>query len=170
MKKLIALALVLVFALPSFATIVEGSQVLYEGGTAPGVKEGALGAFDTSSEEALVFAGEGAKLAIPYAKVTNFNYEEKLARHYGVILTLLIVPFKYRQRRHILTVNYLDEQNAPRVAVFEIAKTAPETLVPILQSRINKCQEERRQARLRQQQKQQEKQQSPQTTERAAQQ
>jgi len=157
MKKLIALALVLAVALPSFATIVEGSQVLYEGGTAPGVKEGLVGTFDTSSEQVLVFNAEGTKLAIPYAKVTNFNYEEKLARHYGVILTLLIVPFKYRQRRHILTVNYVDDQNAPRVAVFEIAKTAPETLVPVIQSRINKCQEERRQAKLHQQQEQREK-------------
>src|SRR3954470_15492436 len=139
MKKLIAVALILAFALPSFATIVEGSDVLYEGGTAIGMKEDTIGKFDTSSEETLVFNAPSAKLAIPYAKITKFNYEEKLARHLGVILTIAVVLLKHRQRRHILTVEYKDEQNAPRVAVFEISKYAPETIVPVIQSHINKC-------------------------------
>src|SRR3954470_15743229 len=142
MKKLIAVALILAFALPSFATIVEGSDVLYEGGTAVGMKEDTIGKFDTSLEETLVFNAPGAKLAIPYAKITKFNYEEKLARHLGVILTIAVVLLKHRQRRHILTVEYKDEQNAPRVAVFEVSKYAPETVVPVIQSRIKKCQGE----------------------------
>jgi hypothetical protein len=142
MKKLIAVALVLsfvTFPLSSFA-IVEGSQVLYEGGTAPGMKDGTMGTFDTSSEDLLVFNSPNGKLAIPYAKVTTFHYEEKLARRLGVILTLAVVMLKHRQRRHILTVSYTDEQGAPRVAVFEISKLAPETVVPVIQAHIKKCQ------------------------------
>jgi hypothetical protein len=138
MKKFIAVALILTFALPSFA-IVEGSQVLYEGGTAPGIKDETMGSFDTSSEAALVFNGSGSTLTIPYAKITNFHYEEKLARHLGVVLTIAVVLLKHRQRRHILTVQYKDEQDAPRVAVFEVSKYAPETVVPVIESRISKC-------------------------------
>jgi hypothetical protein len=137
MKKLIAVVLIVAFALPAFA-IVEGSEVLYEGGSAQGVKQGTMGAFDTTSDEALVFHGDGAKLSIPYAKMTNFQYEEKLARHYGVLLTIAIVMFKYRQRRHILTVSYNDDQDAPRVAVFEVSKEAPETIVPLIHTNYDR--------------------------------
>src|SRR4051812_24600281 len=142
MKKLIAIALILTLAVPSFAAIVEGSQVLYEGGTAQELKQGTMGTFDTSSEEALLFNSSGGKLTIPYKRITDFRYEEKLARRLGVVLTIAVVLLKHRQRRHILTVQYLDEQSSPRVAVFEIAKDAPETVVPVIQSRIKKCRAE----------------------------
>ena len=137
MKKLVAAVLILAFALPSFA-IVEGDQVQYVGGTVAGMKNDTMGTFDTTQPDALVFNHDGGKLAIPYDKITNYRYEEKLARHYGVILTLLIVPFKYRQRRHFIYLWYTDDKGVAQSATFEVPKDRPTTLVPILEARVKR--------------------------------
>ena len=85
MKRTVSVLLVLVLALdePALA-LVEGRQVMYVGGTVAGVKEGAIGAFDTTNVESLVFEVAGSKLQIPYSAVQRFWVSEELARRMGV--------------------------------------------------------------------------------------
>lgn len=133
MKKLVGLFLILTLSVSAFAIdIVEGTDVLYLGGTIASVTGGTLGHFDTTSQAELTFEGSGKRLVIPYDKIQSFQYSRKLARHYGALLTVAIVMFKFRQRRHFLTINYLDSANTPQVAIFEISKEAPLTVMPVL--------------------------------------
>jgi len=133
MRKLIGMLLVLVMASSAFA--VEGSEVMYKGGTIPALKEGATGRFDTSSQTSITFDSSGSKLVIPYNRIQSFQYSKQVARHYGVLLTIAVVMFKFRQRRHFLKVIYLDEADNSQVAVFEISKEMPRTLMAVLQTR-----------------------------------
>jgi len=133
MKKLVGMLLVLTLATSAFAIeIVEGTDVLYLGGTVQTVSGGTLGHFDTTSTTELTFDASGKKIVIPYDKIQSFQYSRKLARHYGALLTVAIVMFKFRQRRHFVTINYSDASNTPQVAIFEVSKEMPLTLMPVL--------------------------------------
>ncbi len=142
MKKLMALVLIVAFAVPSFAvsplTFVEGDQVMYAGGTIAGLKEEALGTFDTTQDQALIFNHAGGKLTIPYARITDFRYENKPAVDLGVVFTIVISLLKEPRRRHFLHLTYTDDAGTVQVATFEVAKDKPLTLVPLIQSRMVK--------------------------------
>jgi hypothetical protein len=133
MKKLPAIFLFLVLALP--APAVDDGQVVYTGGTLVTLKEGSVGRFDTTYQSALKFEYSGNTLVMPYAKIVSFQYSEQLARHLGVLPAIAIGLVKKRQRRHFFRISFRDENDAIQVAVFEISKNTPRTLLPILQSR-----------------------------------
>jgi len=134
MKKLIAMLLVLAFALPA-AALLEDNEVAYLGGTAVGVKENTTGHFDTTQVRTLVFEYKGGKLEIPYSRITHYEYTRKLARHLGVVPTIAVVLVKHLQRRHFFVINYKDEEGIAQSAVFEVAKDAPQTLEAVLMAR-----------------------------------
>ena len=133
MKKMITLVAVVTISLSAVA--VDLGQVAYVGGTVPGVKEGTVGQLDTSVETALEFVYSGGKVSIPFAKIDSFEYTVKRARQLGVLPTIAIGLFKHLQRRHFFRIAYHDEANTPQVAVFEVPKQMPQTLLAVLQAR-----------------------------------
>lgn len=148
MQKLVCMLLFVSFALPVFAAApafatslvdVEDGQVMYVGGTVQSVKEGAFGKLDTTQEKTLTFESSGEKLVIPYARIDSFEYSEKLARHLGVVATVVVVLIKHRQRRHFFTIKYHDEKDVSQAVVFEVSKEAPRTLLAVLQTRASKA-------------------------------
>jgi len=132
-KKLAAVCLLLVMSLPAGG--VEDGQVMYAGGTIPGVHAGALGRLETTSETMLTFEYAGNKLAIPFARIISFEYSEKVARHLGILPAIAVGLVKKRQRRHFFQVSYRDEANSTQVAVFEVSKHMPHMLLAVLQNR-----------------------------------
>jgi hypothetical protein len=133
MKRVLALVLLFAMTAPVFA--IEDGEVTYTGGTVVSLKEGTTGKFDTTSQSALTFESSGSKVAIPYERVQSYQYSRVLARHYGALATIAIVLVKYRQRRHFVRINYLDDSGTAQVAIFEIPKTMPQTLMAVLQTR-----------------------------------
>jgi hypothetical protein len=133
MKKLAAICMLLVILPPAGA--VEGGQVMYAGGTVPATPLGVLGRLDTTSEVVLTFAYPGDKLVIPYAKIDSFEYSQRVARHLGVLPAIAIGLVRKRQRRHFLRISYRDNSNVSQVAVFEVSKQMPQSLMAILQVR-----------------------------------
>jgi hypothetical protein len=116
-------------------TIVEDGHAMYVGGTAAKVKPEALGKLDTTQPKSLEFQSPDGNVSIPYASIESYEYTRKLARHLGAVATVAVVLVKHLQRKHFLTITYRDEAGAAQVAVFEIAKELPESLLPILQAR-----------------------------------
>lgn len=133
MKKLAAICLLFVLALPARA--VEDGQVMYAGGTVPALQAGALGHLNYTSESDLAFEFAANKLLIPYAKIDSFQYTEEVARHLGVLPAMAVGLIRKRQRRHFVRINFRDENNKSQVAVFEVSKRTPQTLLPVLQLR-----------------------------------
>jgi hypothetical protein len=132
-KKLAAFCLLLVISLPAAA--VEDGQVMYAGGTILGMQAGVLGHLDATSETMLMFEYAGNKLAIPFAQIVSFEYSEKVARHLGVLPAIAVGLVKKRQRRHFFQISFHDESNSTQVAVFEVSKHMPQTLLAVLQNR-----------------------------------
>src|SRR5262245_27233975 len=123
MKKAVALLLVVCcFSSLSLAfdlEIVETGQTLYRGGTVPGLQAGAMGKLDLTRPDTLVFSSQASSVSIPYADIQKFEYQEKLARHLGVIATIAVVLIKHRQRRHLIEIRYTDANHKDQVAIFE---------------------------------------------------
>lgn len=133
MKKLAAIGLVLLLAWPALA--VNDGDVSYAGGTVENLKEGSLGKFDVRSQTELVFVSSSVRLTIPYANIDSYAYSQEVAHHLGVLPAIAVGLVKKRQRRHFLRVAYHDENKTPQVAIFEVPKKMPLTLLAILQQR-----------------------------------
>jgi len=132
-KKLAAIGLVLLLAWPALA--VNDGDVSYAGGTVQNLKEGSLGKFDVRSQTELVFVSSSVSLTIPYANIDSYEHSQEVAHHLGVLPAIAVGLVKKRQRRHFLRVAYRDENKTPQVAIFEVPKKMPLTLLAILQQR-----------------------------------
>lgn len=133
MRKTIALIAFLIISLSAVA--VDAGQVAYIGGTVPALKEGTAGRLDTSLETSLEFEYSGGKVSIPYSRIDSFAYTHKLARNLGVLPTIAVGLFKHLQRRHYFRIAYHDAADQAQVAVFEVPKQMPQTLLAVLQTR-----------------------------------
>lgn len=128
--------LVMLLALPWLAAAVEDGQVVYVGGTVPAMKEGVAGRLKTNSETMLSFEYSGGTgLAIPFAKIESYEYSQQAARHLGVLPGVAVALVKRRQKRHYFKISFRDDRDAQQVAIFEVPKQMPRTLLAILQSR-----------------------------------
>jgi hypothetical protein len=135
MKRIFAACLLIVVLMPLPAPAVEGGQVMYVGGTAERLKEGVLGRLDTTSQTALNFEYSGGKLIIPFEEIDSYEYSQQVARHLGVLPAIAVGLVKRRQRRHFFRITYHDESKAEQVAIFEVSKETPRTLLAVLQGR-----------------------------------
>jgi hypothetical protein len=132
-RRVAALCLLLIFSLPVLA--VDDGNVMYVGGTAASLKEGATGKLDLKSQTELTFESPTGKMAIPFAKIDFYEHSQEVAHHLGVLPAIAVGLLKKRQRRHFLRIAYHDENNSPQVAIFEVSKKMPRTLLAILQQR-----------------------------------
>ena len=131
MKRMVVIA-ALMWATAAFAATEP--QVIYLGGTSK-VVAGSSGAFDATNAEQLMFDSSGGKLAIPYRSVVSFESSTKLAHHMGALPLVAVGLVAPLHRRHYLRITYRDEQQVMQVAIFELGKNVPRTIVPILEAR-----------------------------------
>jgi CDP-diacylglycerol--glycerol-3-phosphate 3-phosphatidyltransferase len=133
------LVLVLKAALATPAFAVEAGQVAYTGGSLS-MAQGTIGSFDLTSSRALIFkhAGPGAsasEAAIEYKNIRGYSYTSEVAYHLGVLPAIAVGLLKSRERRHFLTIRYVDSADVAQAAVFEVAKSDPMTLLAVLRAR-----------------------------------
>jgi hypothetical protein len=135
MKRVFTVWVLIIFLMPLPTTAVEGGQVMYVGGTAETLKEGVLGRLDTTSQTALNFEYSGGKLVIPFEEIDSYEYSQQVARHLGALPAIAVGLVKRRQRRHFFRITYHDESKTRQVAIFEVSKETPRTLLAVLQGR-----------------------------------
>ena len=128
-----AVCLFFILTLPGLA--VDDGSVMYVGGTVASLKQGERCKLDTKSQTELSFVSSSGKALVPFAKIDSYGYSEEVAHHLGVLPAIAIGLVKKRQRKHFLRLAYHDENDAPQVAVFEVPKTMPLTLLAILHER-----------------------------------
>jgi hypothetical protein len=133
MKNFVAFCLLLSLTLPALA--VEDGQVMYVGGTAPGLNASIIGRLDTTSDTSLIFESSGSKLAIPYDAIQSFGYLKEVTRHLGVLPAIGVGLVRMRRHRHFFRITYRDSGNVAQVAIFEVPKQMPRTLQAVLQAR-----------------------------------
>jgi hypothetical protein len=143
MKRILGLSLSFLLALTTPA-VAGGGQVMYVGGTVVTLNAGVLGKLDTSSQTVLNFDYSGGKLVIPFEMVDSYECSQRVVRHLGVLPAIAVGLVK-RQRRHFFRISWHDESKAPQVAIFEVSKEMPYTLLAILQVRAPQgCKPQRR--------------------------
>ncbi len=135
MKRIFAVCLLIVILTPLPMHAVEGDQVMYVGGTVGVLNKGVLGKLDTASQTALNFESSQGNLVIPFQAIDSYEYSQQVARHLGVLPAIAVGLVKRRQRRHFFRITYHDESKTPQVAIFEVSKQTPHTLLAVLQGR-----------------------------------
>lgn len=133
MRKFGAFGLFLLLCLPALA--VDDGQVMYLGGTAPGVNVGVVGRLDTTAETALIFEYSGNKVEIPYAAIQSFEYSKDVTHHLGVLPAIAVGMFKMRRHGHFFRISYHDSNHVAQAVVFEVSKQMPRTLLAVLTTR-----------------------------------
>ena len=137
MRKLATICLLLVIAWPACA--VSDGQVMYAGGTIAGLKDGSIGTLDTASVASLKFTSGASTLEIPFAKIVSYSYSQEVTRHLGVLPAIAVALVKKRQHSHFFRITFRDDSNTAQVAVFEVPKQMPRTLLAVLQARVPKA-------------------------------
>ena len=132
MRRIVGLALLLAFSLPGVAA---DDPVIYAGGTVPGLQQETNGLFDTSDKNSLIFQHAAGKVAIPFSTIVSYQYTEKVTHHLGVLPAIAVGLLRARKRQHFVRITYRDESNARQVALFQVPKQMPQTLMPILEAR-----------------------------------
>ena len=135
MRVMLAALVTLVLASPALAGGVEGTAVMYVGGTVQNVTEGQVGRLDTTVDRSLVFEYGSSRLEIPYASMQRYQYTQRLARKLGVAPTIAVGIIKRRQRRHMVEVYFRDESGVNQVAVFEVSKDRAAPVIAVLNAR-----------------------------------
>ena len=129
------LCLCLLLAIPFVAFAVESGHVRYVGGSAANMKDDTLGKLDTTSKDEIAFVYSGGKLTIPFGSLESYESSDRIARHLGVVPAIAVGLVRRRQRRHFFEFHYRDENRVAQVAIFEVPKDMPQTLLGILQAR-----------------------------------
>jgi hypothetical protein len=119
----------------SAGAAVNGEQVAYVGGSLAGVASGEVGHFDTTEATDLLFVTTGAKVPIGYTKIIRVEYSTEVTYHLGVAPAIAVGLLKQRERKHFLTLTYVDQAGVRQAAVFEVAKDSPRALVAVLSVR-----------------------------------
>lgn len=133
MKRAFVASLIFVASFSAFAA--NGEPIIYAGGTVPILTQGAEGTLDTTQPDSLSFRSQTIQLTIPYQKMRKFEYEKQVAHHLGVLPLIAVSLVKMRQENHFVRITFLDEKNVAQIAIFELPKHVPETLLPVLQTR-----------------------------------
>jgi hypothetical protein len=137
MTRFLVFCFALAVCLPAVA--VQDDQVMYTGGTVPGLNSGVMGRLDLSSETSLIFEYQGSRLAIPYAAIDWFEYSQEVTRHLGVLPAIGVGLIKERQHRHFFRISYRNGEGVSQVAIFEVSKRLPRSLNAVLQDRAPKA-------------------------------
>jgi hypothetical protein len=132
-KAFLAASFIALFTVYGFA--VEGSDVLYAGGTVQGLSPGSLGKLDLTGTEGLTFASSSGTVSIPYLAMDSYQYSQEVARHLGVLPAIGTGLLRHRQKRHFLRVAFHDTQGRSQVVILEISKQLPRTLQAVLETR-----------------------------------
>ena len=131
MKKLTVLCFLF---LSLRASAIEGSRVMYVGGTVPDVRAGSFGNLDLTSGTVLTFEHSGRHLEIPYEAIRSFDYSQPVAHHLGVLPAIAIGLVKARRHRHLFRITYSGDGVA-QVAIFEVPKGMAPVVQAVLQTR-----------------------------------
>ncbi len=139
MKKAILLLFSICCALQARALPVlslEGSQAIYAGGTLPQFKAGDTGLLELTSPTALVFVRPAGNLEIPYAQIHAWSQRQENAIPLGVAPTIVVGLLAKRHKLHFLQITYKDTTGVEQVVIFQVAKTMPQVLEPVLKIRV----------------------------------
>jgi hypothetical protein len=140
MRKAMLFVLALGLALPAWASLpvlsLEGSQAIYAGGTLTQLKAGDAGSLDLTGPTSIRFVRTSDVIEIPYAQIDSWSQRKENAIPLGVAPMIAVGLIAQRHKLHFIQITYRDSAGVSQVAVFQIAKTMPPIIEPVLKVRV----------------------------------
>jgi len=107
----------------------------YVGGTAASLASGSQGAIDLSDEHYFAFYTKHGQVRVPYERVNLLEYGQKADRR--LLMALVISPMFLlsKQRKHFLTLGYMDPDGKQQALVFRVDKNGIRSTLVGLEAR-----------------------------------
>lgn len=112
-----------------------GGRAQFIGGTVADLPSKSEGHITITDEEAFLFRAKQASVRIPYNKITNVEYGQRVNRRYISAVLISPVLLLAKKRKHYLTVGYSDEQGRQQALVFELHKGAVRSVLVSLEAK-----------------------------------
>ena len=92
-------------------------------------------ALDTSSTAALELHAGTVMVPIPYEQINSYEYRVENRFRLGALPALAVGLLKAREKRHLLTIAWTDDQGAEQTATFETSRDRARGLIMVLDVR-----------------------------------
>jgi hypothetical protein len=140
MRRAAAVALMLSITVPHVAQAVGKDKAEYVGGTIPNLAPKTRGVLATTDNAKLLFVAEkgGGLLEIPYKKISEVEYGQKVGRRWRSAILLSPVMLFTKARKHFVTISFKDKTGTDQAAVLEIGKDAIRTTLTVLETRTGR--------------------------------
>jgi hypothetical protein len=139
MFRAVALALTCAVGLPGVSWAVDKDKAEYVGGTLAAMAPKTEGVLATSDTTKLIFVGEksGGIVEIPYKKVLDIEYGQKVGRRWKSALLLGPAMLFSKGRKHYVTITFKG-QSGDEAAIFELGKEIVRPTLTILEARTGR--------------------------------
>lgn len=117
MRRVLALFWAL---LPAFASAQNKAE--YIGGTAPQMTVGAEGSIQVDDDRYFAFYAKKTHVRVSYDQINLVEYGQQVSRRLALAVVISPMFLLSKQRKHFLTVGYMDEDGKQRALVFRVDK------------------------------------------------
>ncbi len=112
-----------------------GDRVQYVGGTISALPSKIEGFINTRQEEVLLFQTKGVTVQIPYDKINELEYGQRVGRRYAEAILISPVFLLSKTRKHFLTVGFTDDRGRQQAMVFQVGKNEVRSMLVVLEAK-----------------------------------
>ncbi len=99
-----------------------GGKAEYVGGTLGTFKDKTDGRILTSDAVAFVFSTKGASVKVPFERINQIEYGQKVERRYLTAVLISPLFLLAKSRKHFLTLGYEDSEGRQQAMIFQVSK------------------------------------------------
>jgi len=116
----------------------QGFKAQCVGGTLAGVAPKSSARLDLTGPEALVFACGKTEFHIAYKKIGAVEYGQHVSRRYAAAVLISPMLLLAKERRHYVTLAFVDERDAQQAIVFRVDKGDIRSVLASLEARTGR--------------------------------
>jgi hypothetical protein len=121
-----------------FKVSEEGFRVQCEGGTLAGVSTKVITRLDLTDAADLVFFCGKTEFRTPYNRVESVEYGQNVSRRYAAAVLISPILLLSKERRHYVTLGFLDGRGAQQAVVFRVDKGDIRAVLAALEARTGR--------------------------------
>jgi hypothetical protein len=126
----------LVLSVPAAAE--QGFKVQCAGGTLAGLSARTMNRLDLTDTADLVFFCGKAEFRAPYSRIETVEYGQLVSRRYAAAVLISPILLLSKERRHYVTLGFLDGRGDRQAVVFRVDKSDIRPLLAALEARTGR--------------------------------
>ena len=112
-----------------------GDRVQYVGGTISALPGRIDGSMNTREDEVLLFQTKEVTVQIPYDKINEIEYGQRVGRRYAEAILISPVFLLSKTRKHFLTVGFIDDHGRQQAMIFQVGKNNVRSILVVLEAK-----------------------------------